>query len=152
MIRINNKKKVDRWMYFYFFNILLGFFILIIFNLLFVSFLYLYCIQVIVCVIIIFFLFLLLNLRYIEIENSEAVLSIKEFHPIRIGSLLMFYRQVEIPLTEIHSAKVDFAAKKLLIFIKSKTAGKVVIQIFVLQYMKEEHLRKINKSLEDSLR
>ncbi len=116
-----------------------------------VSFLYLYCIQIVICLLIIFFLFLLLNLRYIEIENSEAVFSIKEFYPIRIGSLLMFYRQVEIPLTEIHSAKVDFATKKLLIFINSKAAEKVVIQIFVLQYMTEGNLHTINKSLKDSL-
>ncbi len=63
-----------------------------------------------------------------------------------------FYRQVEIPLTEIRSAKIELITKKLLIFIESKTAGKVIAKTFVLQYMDIGHLHTMDKSLKDSLR
>lgn len=152
MIKVNNKKKIDRRVYFYVFSIITGLFTLVMLYLLRISFLYLYTIKLIIFILIIFLLFLVLNLRYVEIENSEAVLSIKEYHPMGGRVFPQFYRQVEIPVMEIQTVKVELASKKLLIFIKSKTTGKIIVKIFVLQYMEAYHLRKINASLKNSLR
>ncbi|WP_133121667.1 hypothetical protein [Chryseobacterium sp. PMSZPI] len=84
-------------------------------------------------------------------ENSEMVLSIKEYHPMGGRFFPQFYRQVEIPITEIHSIKIELITKKFLIFIESKTIGKIITRTFVLQYMDEECLRKMDESLKGSI-
>ncbi|MBP2616979.1 magnesium-transporting ATPase (P-type) [Chryseobacterium jejuense] len=137
-------------MYFYVFSIIVVLSIFVIVYLLRMSFLYLYSIQSIAILLILFLLFLLLNIRYIEFENSGAVLSIKEYHPISITMLPKLYRQVEIPLTEIYSTEIQKKSQKLLLSIKSNTTGKIITKVFILQYLGDDNLQKINDSLKYS--
>ncbi len=145
-IKISNSKKVKQKMYFILFILILnisGIFFSLLMKPIYILDIKIYYLFIIISLL---FFYLFIKLKCFSYENSGQVITIKIYHPIKIGGIIIPI--IEFPTFYLNNFKIKNKILKRdlqLQIINDK--GTIYTRTFIVKYLDNQQLKRLTNSL-----